>query len=134
MIVNDDQADAGALTSCHIEVHVTDLAAARHFYVEQLGMAVLQQAPAIALLAVKAGGIRVSIFGDRAAADQAGPTHLVLGTIDLDREIGRLQARGVVFEEPVIEAPGFCRFIQTRDPDGNLVEIAQYLRDPLVAV
>ena len=129
-----DLSNVAPLTSCHVEVHVTDLTAARRFYVDQLGLQVLQEVPPIALLAVKAGGIRLSIFGDRANSSPPGPVHIVLGTTELEKQIAALQARGVVFESPVIEAPGFCRFVQARDPDGNLIEIAQYLRDPLIAI
>jgi catechol 2,3-dioxygenase-like lactoylglutathione lyase family enzyme len=121
------------LTGCHVELHVVDLATARKFYVDQLGLAVLQETPPISLLAVRAGNIRLSIFGDRKRAHQGSRLHIVLGTSDLERQIAILDARGVEFDGPVVEAPGFCRFVQTRDPDGNLVEIAQYLRDPLAA-
>jgi catechol 2,3-dioxygenase-like lactoylglutathione lyase family enzyme len=121
------------LTGCHVELHVAELGAARKFYVDKLGLAVLQETPPISLLAVRIGSIRLSIFGDRKDAHQVGPVHLVLGTPDLARQIVILEARGVRFDGPVVEAPGFCRFVQTRDPDGNLVEIAQYLRDPLTA-
>jgi catechol 2,3-dioxygenase-like lactoylglutathione lyase family enzyme len=102
--------------------------------VDQLGLTVLQETPPISLLAVRAGSIRLSIFGDRQGAREASPVHIVLGTSDLDRQIEMLEARGVQFAGPVVEAPSFCRFVQTRDPDGNPVEIAQYLRDPLAAL
>ena len=59
------------------------------------------------------------------------PTDYVLGTDDIEAAVDRLIGRGILFTGQVTEAPGFCRFVQTHDPDGNLVEIAQYLRDPL---
>ncbi len=122
------------LTGCHIELHVADLGAARQFYVGQLGLTVLQETPPISLLAVRTGSIRLSIFGDRQGTRQAAPVHIVFGTSDLDRQIATLKARGIQCDGPVVEAPGFCRFVQIRDPDGNLIEIAQYLRDPLALV
>lgn len=42
-----------------------------------------------------------------------------------------LKAKAVVFAGEIFEAPGFIRDIATTDPDGNVIEIAQYLRDPL---
>lgn len=120
-----------ALIGCHVELHVTNLDAARHFYVDQLGLAVLQETPAIRLLALRVGNLRVSIFGDATNPGGAGRVHLVLGTEDIEGTVDKLMRRGVTFAGPVADAPGFCRFVQTHDPDGNLVEIAQYLRDPL---
>ena len=121
------------LTSCHLELHVPDVSAARTFYVDQLGLSILQDTPAIHLLAVRAGNMRLSIFGD-AEAPGPGPSHLVLATLDLDRTITELVERGVTMSGPTHEAPGFCRYVQMRDPAGNLVEVTQYLRDPLVPI
>jgi predicted enzyme related to lactoylglutathione lyase len=122
------------LTSCHVELHVSDLNAARRFYVDQLGLEILQETPAINLLAVRAGTLRLSIFGMEAAPSGPGPVHVVLTSLDLDRTVKQMQERGVIFAGAVIEAPGFCRYVQTRDPAGNLVGIAQYLRDPLMSI
>lgn len=119
------------LTGCHVELHVTNLEAARAFYVDQLGLAILQETPAIRLLALRVGDIRMSIFGDAEEMDGSGKVHLVLGTHDIATAVRQLTGRGIMFAGPATEAPGFCRFVQTHDPDGNLVEIAQYLRDPL---
>jgi catechol 2,3-dioxygenase-like lactoylglutathione lyase family enzyme len=121
------------LTSCHVELRVRDLPAARRFYVEQLGLAVLQETPALGLLALRAGGMRLSIFGDAATPVGAASVHLVLATPDLERTVHELAARGIDVDG-MIEAPGFCRYVQTHDPEGHLVEIAQYLRDPLAPV
>lgn len=130
--MRNDLGTAGAalLEGCHVELHVTNLAAARAFYVDQLRLPVLQETAAINLLAVRAGSIRLSISGDAGHA-VSGNVHIVLSTADLATTIEHLEARGVPIAGPIVEAPGFCRFIQTYDPDGNLVEIAQYLRDPL---
>jgi hypothetical protein len=57
--------------------------------------------------------------------------HLIFQTADLDTLVGTLSDRGVKFELPVHEAPGFCRDVTTLDPDGNRIKFAEYLRDPL---
>ena len=51
------------VTDLHFELHVYDLEAARRFYVDQLGLPVLQETPAMNLLAVLVGRSRMSIFG-----------------------------------------------------------------------
>ncbi|MDX2209025.1 MAG: VOC family protein [Sphingopyxis sp.] len=122
---------APTLTGCHLELHVGDLVAARDFYVGALGLPVLQDTPAIGLLAVRAGNVRVSIFGGAAGPAGVQRAHLVLATDDLAGTLAQLAARGVHADGPVAEAPGFGRYVALHDPDGHRVEIAQYLRDPL---
>ena len=117
------------LTTCHFELSVSDLDRARAFYVGGLGLEVLDEVPAIGLLAVRAGGVRLSMFADPDA--RAGTAHVVFRTDDLDETVRVLGDRGVTFAGDIQLAPGFCRFVAAADPDGNLVEFAQYLRDPL---
>lgn len=113
-----------------MELKTRSLTAARAFYVDQLGLRVVQEASAIKLLALTAGGLRLSIFEtDAAIADHAA--HVIYRTDDLEKMRAELSARGVTFEGEVREAPGFMRYLVTRDPDGRPVEIAQYLREPL---
>lgn len=121
-------------SSASFELHVRDLASARHFYVDQLGLPVLQETAAINLLAVRAGTARLSIFGDRTDRGETGWTQFTLGTHDIDATITELRARGIAVHGQPIEAPGFMRFVIVRDPEGNTVGIAQYLRDPLVTI
>jgi catechol 2,3-dioxygenase-like lactoylglutathione lyase family enzyme len=121
------------LTCRHVELRVTDLDAARRFYVDQLGLEVLQHAPAIQLLALRAGPVRLSIFGGLAKPAAAGACHLVFGVADLDAAIAALRAAGIEAADAQ-EAPGFLRFSAIRDPNGTLIELAEYLRDPLAPV
>lgn len=117
----------------HLEVTVSSLVKARQFYVDTLGLEVLEENPAIPLLALRAGHVRISIF-QRPGTSASGahqPVHFVLKTDDIEKSYKLLTQRGVVFTSGITEAPGFIRFITTHDPDGNLIEIGQYLRDPL---
>jgi catechol 2,3-dioxygenase-like lactoylglutathione lyase family enzyme len=123
------------LDTCHFEIHVHSLDAANDFYVGKLGFEVLQHAPAIGLLAVQVGRTRISIFADAlqtevGASVRAGG-HIIYRTLDLEATIDALRNVGIEVPEKISEAPGFMKYISIRDPSGNLLEIAQYLRDPL---
>lgn len=119
----------------HVEIHVSSLDEAKHFYISQLGLELLDETPALNLVSLKAGDVRISIFAGferNAAADpRKTGTHLIFRTDDLDATMDTLRERGVQFRGEVFEAPGFLRGIGTSDPDGNVTEIVQYLRDPL---
>lgn len=121
-------------TSASFELHVRDLTAARHFYVEQLGLPVLQETAAINLLAVRAGSARLSIFGDRTDMGGKELSQLTLGTENIDATIAELRTHGIAVAGTPIEATGFMRFVTIYDPEGNTVGIAQHLRDPLAPI
>lgn len=120
----------------HVEIHVSSLQRAKEFYVGQLGLEVLEELPSLNLLALKAGDVRISVFGgyepNEAPFAKKASTHIIFRTADLDATVRELRNRGVVFTGDVFEAPGFIRDIATLDPDGNVIEIAEYLRDPLM--
>jgi glyoxylase I family protein len=119
----------------HVEIHVSSVEKAKEFYVTKLGLEILEEIPALNLLALKAGSVRISIFGgyepDRDPFAKKAGTHIILRTDDIQKTKEELTKRGVVFKGEIFEAPGFIRDIATTDPDGNVIEIAEYLRDPL---
>ena len=122
------------IDTCHFEIHVHSLEAAQVFYVDKLGFELIQFKPELHLLAVKAGTVRISIFADAsqqdvAAAGRAGG-HIIFRTHKLSATIEALQSAGIDVPR-VSEAPGFMKYISLRDPSGNLLEIAEYMRDPL---
>ncbi len=121
-------------TSASFELHVRDLTVARHFYVDQLGLPVLQETAALNLLAVRAGTSRLSIFANRTDMEGKGVSQLTLGTEDIDATIKELRSRGVDVAGEPIEAKGFMRFVIIFDPEGNSVGIAQHMRDPLAPI
>lgn len=127
-----------SIDTCHFEIHVHSLNEAKFFYIDALGLELLQDAPAIQMIAVKAGSVRISIFADATIDDIGGATaaggHIIFRTMDIDATITRLRIAGVAVPDKIAEAPGFMRYIAVRDPSGNLLEIAEYQRDPLVAV
>lgn len=121
----------------HVEIQTTNLKKAKDFYVNMLGLEVIEENPKINLLAVKAGPVRISIFAgfeklDR-SENQTG-IQLIFKTADIEQLIKKLTSKGMIFNTKISEAPGFCKYIVTKDPDGNIVEFAEYLRDPLKPV
>jgi len=122
----------------HVEVHVSSLEKAREFYVAKLGLEVIEETPALNLFSVKAGGVRISIFAgyepNANPFEKKASTHIIFKTDDIEKTMKELKKRGVEFKGEIFEAPGFIRDIATTDPDGNVIEIAQYLRDPLKKV
>jgi catechol 2,3-dioxygenase-like lactoylglutathione lyase family enzyme len=119
----------------HIEVHVSSLEKARDFYVSKLGLEMIEETPALNLFSVRAGGVRISIFGGYEANtnpnDRMASTHIIFKTDSIEKVKNELIDRGVIFKGEIFEAPGFLKGLTTADPDGNIVEIAEYLRDPL---
>lgn len=107
----------------------------KEFYVEKLGLEVLDEIPGLHLISLRAGGVRISIFGgfqakSPNAKNQAG-THLVFRTEDIEKTVEELKSKSVVFKGGITEAPGFVKFAETTVFDGNVIEFGQYLRDPL---
>ena len=118
----------------HVEIHVSSVEKAKAFYADKLELEILDEMPEINLLALKAGNVRISIFGGyepNLNAERKTGTHLIFRTSNLLETIEKLKAKGVIFKGEVFEAPGFIRDIATTDPDGNIIEFAEYLRDPL---
>ena len=114
-------------------VNVLDLDRARAFYEGDLGLTVLMQ-DGFAVMA-EAGGVPVRIA--LAPERQAAP-HTVLGfqVEDIAGKVQALKARGVTFEryaflgeaqdgEGVWTAPSGAKVAWFKDPDGNLLSLAQ---------
>ena len=119
----------------HVEIHVSSRERAFGFYVDKLGLELIEETPELNLFSVKAGGVRISIFSgyepNTNPHEKKASTHIIFRTEDIGKTVVELTKRGLVFNTEIFEAPGFLKGIETADPDGNIIEIAQYLRDPL---
>ena len=95
----------------HIEVHVSSMIAAKEFYIDKLGLELIDENPAINLCSVKAGGVRISIFAGYEPKvnnnNNTAGTHIIFRTDDIDSTLAKLQEKGVIFHGPIFEAPGF---------------------------
>lgn len=104
-------------------VAVTDLERARHFYGEQLGLPILDEAP-YALRFGAGGGTQVSV---RRGQPNPGQTAAHFEVGDIEAAVRELVSRGVTFQE--YETPKTTNFIAQigaargawfSDPDGNV--------------
>ncbi len=120
----------------HVEVHASSLTRAKEFYVNKLGLDLIEEIPGLNLIALRAGKVRISIFGgfekkpDIHREKYCG-THLIFRTNNLEKTVNDLKKKGVVFTTEIIVAGDFMRDVATMDPDGNIIEFAEYLREPL---
>ena len=92
----------------HVEIHVSSLEKAKAFYAGKLELEILDEMPELNLLALKAGKVRISIFGGyepNLNAEKQTGTHLIFRTQNLTETIEKLKAKGVTFTGDVFEAP-----------------------------
>jgi predicted enzyme related to lactoylglutathione lyase len=113
----------------HVVIETPSIDRARIFYAETLGLELLESD--LKLFAVKAGDIRFSFFESDGEAHTPNAIKVILRTSDIESSFATLKAAGVTVLEEIIVAPGFMKFFTIADPDGNVLFVAEYLRDPL---
>lgn len=118
-------------------LYVDDLARARRFYEDVMGLEPMVEdarlvaypvGPGSVLLLFRRGSTTEPVAlpgGTIPGHDGAGPLHLAfaVAAVDLDAWIERLEARGVAIEGRV-DWPRGGRSVYFRDPDGHLAELA----------
>ena len=87
------------LSSSRVEANIPagDLARARDFYADKLGLTPVRDMMGASLMYETSGGTRFNVY-ETAFAGQAGHTIAQFHVDDLDAEVHDLQAKGVVFE------------------------------------
>lgn len=117
----------------HVRYLVDDVQAAVDFYTTHLGFTPLTAFPP-AFADVRRGNLRLLLSGPASSAGRAMPDgrtphpggwnriHLLVE--DIDAEVNRLRADGVVFRSDIVTGPG-GRQIVLDDPAGNPVELFQ---------
>lgn len=95
-----------------------DLARARHFYTEVLGLEV--ETAGASDMELRAGQVTLDIF-DPSSIGRAfapSPAGLALRVPDVDEARSELEAKGVVFDGETLET-SVCKQAWFKDPDGN---------------
>lgn len=104
---------------------VTDVARARKFYEELLGLKVgmqLEFAPGQWWIEYDIAGQALGI--SNAMPDGKPAASLTLEVTDLDAALATAQAAGVTLAFPIMEFPP-CRMFGIKDPDGNQIGLHQ---------
>jgi len=139
----------------HIAISVPDLNQAKHFYTEVLGFSIvdetrlhpsadgdavtqLNDADCTAVM-VDAGNIFLELFEFHSpkpdplitsrSVHQLGYTHFALEVEDIQAEFLRLEAEGVQWHSPPVNAGDGYMMTYGRDPFGNVIEIQQVPAD-----
>jgi predicted enzyme related to lactoylglutathione lyase len=115
-------------TCNHITIACSDIESSFDFYVSKLGLELLHRWPR--MFAVRAGEVRFSVSQSDEMASESN-VQIILRTDDIEMAKAALTGRGLSLDNDIVTAPDFMRFFTIADPDGTVVHIAQYLRDPL---
>jgi catechol 2,3-dioxygenase-like lactoylglutathione lyase family enzyme len=109
----------------HVYYWTRDLERAVAFYGGVLGLPVVRRA-GNEWAELDAGGVRLALHGtDETDLPPSGT--VVFRVEDLEAARWALQQRGVVFGGHESEVPGWARFATFHDPDGNPVQLIEYL-------
>jgi predicted enzyme related to lactoylglutathione lyase len=109
----------------HVWFWVADMDRAVTFYRDALGLS-LRMRHEDTWAEFEAGGIRIGLHGATDHAATRGGT-AVFRVDDLDMAKASLQERGVTFEDHLGEVPGYARYASFADPDGNSMQLIEYL-------
>jgi catechol 2,3-dioxygenase-like lactoylglutathione lyase family enzyme len=115
-------------TCNHISMSCSDIERSFDFYVNKIGLTLLQRWPK--MFAVRAGEVRISVF-QAEEVSISGNIEIILRTKDLETAKVTIMNNNISLTQDIVEAPGFMRFLSLKDPDGNVIHIGEYLRDPL---
>jgi catechol 2,3-dioxygenase-like lactoylglutathione lyase family enzyme len=117
----------------HTVVRVSDIAKAKEFYLNKLGLELLEDAGNF--FAAKAGSIRLSFFGgypkDGDGGNPKTGVSLIFRVDNLERAVEAYKAKGIEFFGEVIDIPDFHKFMESEDPDGNVFFLAEYHKEPV---
>ncbi|WP_324748773.1 VOC family protein [Sphingomonas sp. LY54] len=110
---------------------VADLARARAFYGETLGLELDEEGTEEGVLVYRTGATRLVVYrSDHAGTNRANAVVWGVGE-ELDEIVAALEAKGVTFEhypdigrlEGNIHAAGDARLAWLKDPDGNILHL-----------
>lgn len=109
----------------HVYYWTRDMDRAVTFYREVIGLTLRRRA-GDEWAEFEAGPARLALHGtDEAELPSSGTA--VFRVADLDEARWVLEQRGASFDGPESEVPGSARFATMHDPDGNPVQLIEYL-------
>jgi predicted enzyme related to lactoylglutathione lyase len=106
-----------------VVLHVDDVAGAKTFFTERLGMEVDNEAPGFVQFKAPDGGATFALSTQDPAAP-AQPVELWWFVADVDAEHARLVERGVTIIQPPKDEP-FGRTLAYQDPTGHALFLLQ---------
>ena len=111
----------------HCSILITDLAKAREFYVDVLGLKEIAKPKTFDFVVIwfDLGGGQTLHLLRKPQPDTASPRHFALKVLDARAAREHIRAHGVPIEETTL-IPHCDRFF-VRDPDGNRIELIQWL-------
>lgn len=110
----------------HVWFWVGDMDRAVSFYRETVGLPLLRRDGDV-WAELDAGGVRLGLHGATDARELPPGGTVVLRVEDLDLSRAVLEGRGVRFEGQVGEVERRARFASFADPDGNRLQLIEYL-------
>jgi len=117
----------------HIVVRTTNISIAKDFYVNKLGLEILEEAQNF--FAAKAGNVRLSFFEgyekQETGEDAKTGFSIIFRTDDLDKAKEEAIAKGIKINGDIIDIPNFHKFLEIEDPDGNIIFLGQYYIEPV---
>jgi catechol 2,3-dioxygenase-like lactoylglutathione lyase family enzyme len=117
----------------HIVIRTSNISEAKDFYVNKLGMEVLEEAKNF--FASKAGDVRFSFFEgyekQKTGEDTKTGVSVILRVDDLDDAIKEAKSKEIKLNGEVIDIPNFHKFQEIEDPDGNILFLAEYKVEPV---
>lgn len=108
----------------HVYYWVRDMSAAVAFYGDVLGLPLVRR-DGDEWAEFEAGPVRLALHGT--AETLPGSGTVVFRVADLDAATMVLAARGAPVDDHVGEVEGLARFATVRDPDGNPVQLIEYV-------
>jgi catechol 2,3-dioxygenase-like lactoylglutathione lyase family enzyme len=112
----------------------TDLERSQRFYEEKVGLTLAPETIKNHLVFGCGDGTTLLIYG-RGSGNSADHTQVRFWSTDVDKDVARLEANGIEFEEydsgafktvdHVVTTPGIGRSAWFKDPDGNTIALFQ---------
>jgi predicted enzyme related to lactoylglutathione lyase len=112
----------------HVYYWTADMDRAVAFYQDVVGLRLVRR-EADQWAQFDAGPVQFALHGHIEGNPVAtGGATAVFRVDDLDTAVRSLQGKGVVFGDHIGEVAGYARFRSFLDPDGNTVQLIEYLR------